>query len=227
MFGTPAEPKKTDLLALANRGINEAGDAYTNVINSWVFTFAKTNTEGTINLSVNDLTARDTPFSRDKATMEAEFKGPDGEDFRVVLKKIHKEGPYEHEVFGGVATNVLLHGTTGRGTPFVPREFSYIVIWGEGDLYRNGELIDSDLSVFVEVSQRASKENFKMRLNESEFEEVGMKIHLVLFASVTKDSGNEVPPMKTGIILPDGKEQPFIHVNFIENIKITGNELIY
>jgi hypothetical protein len=223
LFGTPASPLNTELLPLAARDVNTPGTAYTTTKKPTLFSNNIKVVSGTIKMSVQDLAALDNPKSLDRAEMEASFKGPKGEDFKVILKKLIPVGP-DHQFFGGVGTDVLMHGATGIGTPLVPREFSYITLWGIGDLYRNGKLADSGRIIHVMVSERIRDDNFKVGFGVAKPGE--LEIHLVMPPKKGSPSGPVDSPVPTGVTLPNGKQQPFIHVNFYGNIKVEGDRYL-
>jgi len=223
LFGTPQSPLNADLLPLSNREVNADGTAYTTIKNPSMFSNNIEETSGSITISVQDLTAKDNPNSKDKAKMEANFKGPNGEDFRVVLKKLIPVGP-DHPFFGGVGTNVLMHGATGIGSPLVAEEFSYITLWGTGDFYKDGELVDENRIIHIMVSERTRDENFKVGFGVAQPDE--LEIHLAMPPKKGSPTGPIDSPLPTGVILPNGNEQPFIHTNFYGNITMTGNQFI-
>jgi hypothetical protein len=223
LFGTPQNPLNVDLLPLGMRAVNEEGTAYTTTSKPLMFSNKTKQTTGSIKISVEDLTAKDGPNGKDKAEMEANFKGPDGADFKVVLKKLISKGG-EHQMFGGVGTNVLMHGATGIGTPLVAEEFSYITLWGLADFYRNGKLMDTNRIVHVMVSERTRGDDFKVGFGVAKPNE--LEIHLVMPPKKGTPAGPIDSPLPTGVILPNGVEQPFIHTNFYGNIKVNGNQFV-
>lgn len=223
IFGTPENPLNVELLPIAMRDVNADNTAYTTIKKPLMFSNKIKKTTGSIKISAEDLTALDNPKSKDKAEMEANFRGPNGEDFKVILKKLIPVGP-DHPFFGGVGTNVLMHGDTGIGTPLVSREFSYITLWGVGDLYKNGELIDKGRIIHVMVSERTRDDNFKVGFGVAKPDE--LEIHLALPPKKGTPTGPVDSPVPTGVELPNGVEQPFMHVNFYGNIKMTGNQFV-
>lgn len=223
IFGTPKNPLDTARLPLVARDVNASGTAYTTTKKPLMFSNNIKKTTGSIEISVEDLTALDTPNSKDKATMVANFKGPNGKSFKVVLKKLIPVGP-EHTFFGGVGTNVLMHGNTGIGTPLVTKEFSYITLWGVGDLYENGKLVDKGRIIHMMVSERTRNDNFKVGFGVAKPNQ--LEIHLLLPPKKGSPAGPVDSPVPTGVILPNGIEQPFIHVNFYGNIKMAGNQFV-
>lgn len=223
IFGTPQNPLNVDLLPLAMRSIDAAGTAYTTTSKPVPFSNKVKETTGSIKISVNDLTSKDSPNSKDTAKLEANFKGPNGENFRVVLTKLITVGP-KHPFFGGVGTNVLMHGATGIGTPLFAEVFSYITLWGVADLYKDGELVDENRIIHMMVSERIRDDNFKLGLGVAKPNE--LEIHLIMPPQEASPTGPVDSPLLTGVILPNGAEQPFIHTNFYGDISVTGNQFI-
>ncbi len=223
IFGTPQNPLNIDLLPLAMRDVNNNGTAYTTTKKPVPFSNKFKKTSGSITISVEDLTAKDSKKSKDTAKMEANFKGPNGENFKVVLNKLIPVGP-THPFFGGVGTNVLMHGATGIGTPLVAEEFSYITLWGVGTLYKNGKLVDRGRIIHMMVSEKTRGDDFSLGLGVAKPDE--LEIHLIMPPQKGSPTGPIDSPLPTGVKLPNGVEQPFIHVNFYGNITTTGNRFI-
>ena len=220
LFGTPAEPLNVELLPLDNRLANADGSAYTTIKNPSMFSNNIKMTTGEFKMSVVDVTAKDGMGSADEVSMEAEFIGPKGREFRVTMNKIIPKGP-DHPFFGGVGTNVLMHGGTGIGTPLVVEEFSYITAWGIGDIFIDGELVDSKRVIHIMVSERTRDDDFKVGFGVAKPDE--LEIHLAMPPLKGSPTGPVPSPVPTGVTLPNGKDQPFIHVNFYGNAKLDGN----
>lgn len=220
LFGTPAEPLNVELLPLGNRLANADGSAYTTIKNPSMFSNNIKMTTGEFKMSVVDVTAKDGMGSADEVSMEAEFIGPKGREFRVTMNKIIPKGP-DHPFFGGVGTNVLMHGGTGIGTPLVVEEFSYITAWGIGDIFIDGELVDSKRVIHIMVSERTRDDDFKVGFGVAKPDE--LEIHLAMPPFKGSPTGPVPSPVPTGVTLPNGKDQPFIHVNFYGNAKLDGN----
>lgn len=220
LFGTPSAPINVDLLPLSNRETNADGSAFTTIKNPAMFSNKIKMTTGTFTMQVRDLTSKDTSASIDEVAMEAHFIGPDGKKYRVTMNKVIPVGP-DHPFFGGVGTDVLMHGATGIGTPLVVQEFSYITAWGLGDIYVDGDKVDSKRMVHVMVSERTRDDNFKLGFDVAKPDE--LEIHLAMPPIKGSPNGPVKSPVPTGLTLPNGKTQPFIHVNFYGNAKLTGN----
>ena len=220
LFGTPDAPINVDLLPLDNRLTNADGSAYTTAKNPAMFSNNIEMTTGSFNIEVKDITAKDNPDSLDEVKMEASFVSPTGQTIRVTMDRVIPVGP-DHPFFGGVGTNVLMHGATGIGTPLVVEEFSYITAWGLGDIYVDGEKVDSNRVVHVMVSERTRDADYMVGFDVAQPDQ--LEIHLALPPLKGSPTGPMASPVPTGVTLPNGNEQPFIHVNFYGNLSLSGN----
>lgn len=223
LFGTPDAPLATQVLPLAARETNADGTAFTTTREMTPFSNNIREITGNFSMSVRDNAARDGLPAKDEVALESTFKGPGGKEYRVVVDRVIPKGP-DHPFFGGVGTNVLMHGSTGIGTPFVVREMSYAVLWGIGDLYVDGEKVDGGRVVHVMVSERTRDENYQLGFEVAQPDE--LEVHLMLPNTKVSPTGPVTSPVPTAMVLANGDEQPFIHVNFYGNIKVTGNHLV-
>lgn len=222
IFGTPKAPLNTDLLPLKMRATNAARTAYTTTAKPGPFSNNIKMITGNVTISSDDRTPLDGPGSKDRVALRAEFDGPQGQTYLVVMNKVIPKGP-DHNFFGGVGTNMLMHGNTGIGTPLVTTEFSYITAWGVGDLYIDGEKTDTNRIVHVMVSERTRDEAFKVGFGVARPKD--LEVHVILPPRKVSPNGPVKSPVPTGVTLPNGMEQPFIHVNFYGNARMTGNPL--
>ena len=221
LFGTPVEPLNVELLPLGNRLTSDDGSAYTTIKNPSMFSNNIKMTTGEFQMSVVDATAKDGMGSKDEVAMEASFLGPNGRTFQITMNRIIPKGP-DHPFFGGVGTNVLMHGGTGIGTPLVAEEFSYITAWGIGDISIDGELVDSGRVVHIMVSERTRDDEYKVGFGVANPDE--LEIHLAMPPVKGSPDGPVASPVPTGVTLPNGKDQPFIHVNFYGEASLEGNQ---
>lgn len=221
IFGTPDAPLNVDLLPLENRLANADGSAYTTIKNPAAFSNNIKMTTGTFNVTISDLTAKDSPDSADKIDLDASFIGPNGKTYRVVMNKVIP-GSTVHQNIGAHATKERMLGANGIGTPLVAEEFSYITAWGIGDLYIDGELVDTKRVVHVMVSERTRDDDFKVGFGVAKPDD--LEIHLMLPPAKGSMNGPVMSPVPTGLILPNGVEQPFIHVNFYGDADLDGNQ---
>ncbi len=222
VFGTPDNPLKTNLLPLEMRGVSEDGKSFTTTAPGPFSNNVKKIT-GEISLSIKDITPTDSPASKDDATLVATFTDPSGKNtYRVVLERLIPVGP-EHQFFGGVGTDVYMHGTTEIGTPLMPSMFSYVTLWGYGDLYVNDQLVDSKRVIHLMVTERLRDDNLNLGFDPAKPSE--LEIHLIMPPSKVTPNGPVDSPVPTGFVLPNGVEQPFIHVNFY-GVSIEGDRFV-
>ncbi len=220
LFGTPNAPLNVELLPVAMRATNADGSAYTTIKKPLMFSNKTKLTTGSFEMMVNDRSAKDGKGSKDQIAMDARFIGPKGQKFRVTMTKLITGGG-EHPMFGGVGTNVLMHGGTGIGTPLVAQEFSYITAWGLGDIYIDGKKVDSKRVIHVMVSERTRSNDYKIGFGVANPDK--LEIHLAMPPLKGSPAGPVKSAIATGVILPNGKQQPFIHVNFYGNANLEGN----
>lgn len=226
-FGTNEDPKSLDIVPLTNRRIGEDGKVYLD--SNSAISFNRAMGSGSIEVRVKDLVALDDQSGKhDEVMIDAKFLAPDGSEFEV---KVDKPFPptTDWEAFGGVVINQVAHGESPVGTPFIVPEFTYIMIHGIGDVYKDGELIDTDRFVFFMVSEKYRPDDFKSGKKIPSNTD-NLIVHLVLPSYKFVDGEMVGIPIPTGLQVDDGtgelKEQIHMHVNFLENIKIVGNPLI-
>jgi hypothetical protein len=218
LFGTPANPKGTghDVgVPLKARGTDEAGKAYTMTTIPTPFSDKAADISGSFEVEAWDRTPKDTPKSKDKAKAEFDFTSPGGKhSYRVVLKKVIPVGPH-HPFGGGVIADDKIHGVTGIGTRMEPTQYAYAAFWGVGQLWRDGEKLAGNRVVHFMATEQVRGENFKL-LFDQELPHQGIQAHLMLPNEVVTKTGPATKPVPTGFTLPNGKEQPFIHVMFLD-----------
>lgn len=172
VFGTPARPAGFETTApfpllgvplglrLTYKG------AYTITDHATPFSNWREVGTGSVRMTLVDATATDGARSKDKVDFEARFKLPDGVSYRVVCKKPLPHG-MAYPFFGGVATNVLIHGGTGIGTRLMPTEFMYAGFWGVGDVYRDGKLVNPGHLIHVMLTEAVRGERYRLDFDGS------------------------------------------------------------
>ncbi len=226
-FGTPAKPLGLDIIPIANRVVSKDGTRFAGLKESVSFSLERTmSMNAHIALEATDLTPLDSRQSWDKAHMETTFDGPSGEKFKVVLKRL-APGNLNQQTFGGVMFNHLIHGETGVGTDRIPAVFAYQSIKGFVDVYKDGELIAEDVFGYIATSHNAPnvlnphKEAGLYNVDQPMAER--LIIHMVVHPYTETYEYRRIP---TGVIGPDGKEQDFFHINFDENVVVSGNRFL-
>ncbi len=224
VFGTPDQPKALEALPLAARKVSEDGSEFTTTKKPGPFSNKVAASEGELSLTIRDRTPIDGKNSRDTAELEATFEAPSGEHtYRVVLEKLIPVGPH-HQFFGGAATNVWMHGSTGVGEPFMPATFSYVTLWGFGDFYRDGEKLDERRLIHVMLTPRMRNEENELGFGVANRDK--LEIHFIMPPTKVTHGHPEEVPLPTKLILPNGKEQPFVHFNYYGNIEVEGNKYL-
>ncbi|SDG09838.1 hypothetical protein SAMN05216241_105123 [Limimonas halophila] len=158
----------------------------------------------------------------DTATMEAEFTDPQGNEYRVVLDHVVKPPFPGYETDGGVFLDGYLHGTTGIGSPLMPQVWTIAAWWGVGELYVNGELVNDHRVMHLMTTEVVRDNNYKLAqqadlpLAPENWLVKGQPhhTHLILPPIQGTKKGPVFDPVESAFELPNGKNQPFIHVMF-------------
>jgi hypothetical protein len=215
VFGTEDNPTGTEQPALflgvpeAMRTVGEDGSLQTNVPTPFGDNFAAV--EGaSVKHTVVDATAIDGATTKDEIDFEATFQAPEGQgEYRVVVQKPAAHG-WAYPTGGGVVTDVILHGVTGWGTRLMPTEFTYSAFWGAGDVYHNDELVAEGHGIHVMITEFVRKDPYDLVFDE-DVNPNSRHLHLMALPFNLK---GEQQPLSTGFMLPNGMEQPFLHVMF-------------
>ncbi len=229
IFGTPDAPLGFEEgigVPVEDRNVNENGTAFTNTSVDTAFSNEYEQVNGTFEARMVDITKVDTPDSNDTAEAEFIFTDPTGEnEYRVVLTDIIPVGP-AHPFMGGVMIDSYLHGKSSIGDRMVPTAYAYGALWGVGELYINGELVSDNRVVHIMATEqlRTTDEEFRL-LFDNELPHEGIHTHIVLPDLVVTEEGPVQEPVPTGYMLPDGTEQPFMHVLF-EDTEIQGLDVL-
>jgi hypothetical protein len=232
IFGTPGAEKGLDLLPIAKRadtpggyffsmdGVNPAPTPFSN--NSAIIT-------GEAEVKVKDVTALSGSSTKDKVNAKFTFTNPAGDEYKVVIKEALPEIP-DHENFGGVGINALQHGATGIGTPLMPQLMAYVAFWGKADLYVNGELqngVDENgnpvgmrfAHFMLSERVRSTDGDYTLAFDDQVDSDGTWQAHLILPNVGLTSDGPVTSPVPTGFTLPNGVEQPFMHIMF-DSIKV-------
>jgi hypothetical protein len=107
------------------------------------------------------MTFWDRGASGDSVDGVAQFRSQDGANWRVVLNRVAPEdaGPMEPH-FGGVATDITYHGSTGVHVPLVPTVRSVASYWGMAEVYRNDQLVARDAPAHVMMTSATRGPDF-------------------------------------------------------------------
>lgn len=167
--------------------------------------------------------------ARDSATLAINFTDPEGNRYVIHLKELLQPPIPGDETGGGVVTSNFLHGLTGTGTPLMPTEFNYGALWGQADLYVNGELAQEDHVAHFMTTQTVRNQTYGLAhdgdLPLKPEETIAGQIHQThgFFTPIkVTSSGPQFEPVDTNFTLPNGQDQPFIHVMFEEDEIVEG-----
>jgi hypothetical protein len=64
-----------------------------------------------------------------------------GHTYKIVMTGFEGGKPF---MSGGIARNLYLHGTTGRGPPVLPKVWTFLGGWGHADVYEDGKILYKD-----------------------------------------------------------------------------------
>lgn len=157
-----------------------------------------------------DATATDGATTKDEIDFEATFPAPEDQGtYRVVVQKAAPHG-WAYPTGGGVVTDVILHGVTGWGTRLMPTEFTYSAFWGPGDVYHNDELVAEGHGIHMMLTEYVRENPYDLVFDEG-VDPSRRHLHLMALPFTLK---GEQAPLPTGYMLPNGMEQPFLHVMF-------------
>lgn len=176
--------------------------------------------DGRLTISAIDATATDAATTRDKVRFKASWKDAKGNTYEVrCCKKLAAHG-LEFPTFGGVVTNIIMHGFTGIGTPLMPSEYTYFAFWGFGQVMKNGKTLDKPRLIHGMLTEYVREKGYALGWDR-DITPTRRQFHLMIapFKPNMKRKVFVKSPVKTGFFLPNGKQLPFWHVMF-ENLKI-------
>jgi len=162
----------------------------------------------------------------DTATFEAQFTDPAGNDYRVTLDHVVKPPFPGYKTQGGVMTDSVHHGTTGTGSPLMPKVETHAAFWGLGELYINGEKVDDQRVMHLMTTEVVRDKDYNLvhsndlPLGPEERHVRGQEHHTHLMMPPIRGVPGKGPvfdPVPTTFELPNGKKQPFLHIMFEED----------
>lgn len=175
-----------------------------------------------LQLKMTDITATDAATTEDTTQMKASWQDSEGNTYTVKCCKMMASHGLEWPTFGGVATNHILHGFSGMGTPLMPTEFTYAAFWGMGSVSKNGEVLAQPRMIHGMLTEYVRTEGYELA-KDSEVNPKRRHFHLMVppMKPVPEETRYEHSNVATGFELPNGKELPFWHVMF-ESIEVSS-----
>jgi hypothetical protein len=226
IFGTPDQPLGFEEgvgVPLDDRNTTPDGTAYTTTKSPTPFSDNWAQITGRGEAVVLDRTARAGDSTRDRIHDVYTFTSPDGAHrYRVETTRPLSRLP-DHENFGGVGLNVAMHGRTGIGTKLMPQFISFITYWGVADLYVDGQKVANDRFVHVMTAERSRdiEGDYSLGFDE-DVDPNSVHTHLILPPIRVTDQGPVDSPVPTGFTLPNGMEQPFLHIMYEQVNELRG-----
>jgi len=220
IFGTPAMPKKfggTPVVAgVPLKMRDKEGDRYTkmNTVSPFGNKYMIMK-NGKLSIDAMDVTATDAAKTDDKVKMDASWQDDQGNTYEIKCCDAMASHGIDYPTFGGVVTNVILHGFSGIGTPLMPSEYTYFAFWGMGKVLKNGKVLDEPRLIHGMLTEYVRKEDYKLAWDKGVTPE---KRHFHLISVPMKpDMKNfsmSESPVNTGFNMKNGKTLPFWHVMF-------------
>jgi len=192
---------------------------------------------GQFDATYTDVVQTDTPgkpaATPDTAEFEAEFTDPAGNEYRVVLDHVVKPPMPGYQTQGGVMTEDFHHGTTGTGSPLMPRVYTFGAFWGLGELYINGEKVDDHRMMHLMTTEVVRDKDYRLvtsdelPLGPDERHIRDQETHTHLMMPPIRGVPGEGPvfdPVPTAFELPNRNNQPFLHIMWEEDRMTSTNQ---
>ena len=166
----------------------------------------------------------------DEARMTAEFSDPQGNRYRVELDHVVQPPFPGYHTQGGVIVDGGHHGTTGTGSPLMPRQYTRAAFWGVGTVEINGEKLDGFRVMHMMTGEVVRNRDYELVEDEElplspDERHIGNQPHHThLVVLPIKPPPPKFNPNVTKFELPNGKMQPFIHIMY-EQDSVTEWEL--
>lgn len=160
----------------------------------------------------------------DEVELETWFHDPAGNKYRLEFDHVVQPPFPRYTTQGGVFIDGELHGTTGTGTPLMPRMDTHAAWWGIAHLYINGDKVDTKVAHLM-TTDVVRKRDYSLALDEEmplaeserHIPDQEHHTHLIVLPIKPTPKGPVHEAVKTAFELPNGKKQPFIHMMFEED----------
>lgn len=156
----------------------------------------------------------------DTARFEAQFSDPAGNQYRVVLDHVVKPPFPGYRTEGGVMLDSVHHGTTGTGSPLMPKVETRAALWGVGALYVNGEKAGDGRVMHLMTTEVVRDKDYNLvhsrdlplAPGERHIKNQETHTHLMMPPIKGTKDGPVFSPVPTAFELPNGEQQPFLHI---------------
>lgn len=188
---------------------------------------------GSMDVTYKDRQPRDTMppgNTSDTADLSTNFTDPAGNSYRIEIDHVVQPPIPGYATAGGVLVNGYHHGITATGSPLMPRVYTYGAFWAVVDVYVNGELASEHQVGHFMTTQVVRNADYELAIDEelplppSDRPIVGQTHHThgVVFPFAATPDGPRPRPVNTSFTLPNGQDQPFIHVMFEQDRVVEG-----
>ncbi|MFB6196467.1 MAG: hypothetical protein ABEI80_09875 [Haloplanus sp.] len=207
------------------RETNSDGTAYTQTAVPTPFSDNVLRVSGRINVAYRDRRPYDLPAeygsSPDTVSLDVAFTDPDGQSYELDVHHTIQPPIPTWETGGGVITDTWIHGTTGTESPLLPRTYTYGAFWGICDVIADGDVVNENMVIHAMTVQNMRKSNKEIVLQEEmplapdeTFSGQSHHTQLIVPPITVGPDGPVHEAVNTGYELPNGHEQPFIHLTF-------------
>lgn len=171
-------------------------------------------------------TLTDTP---DAVKATARFTDPAGNEYELVIDKIWQPPIPGWQTGGGVVTNTWIHGTSGTESPLFPRVFAWGAFWGVGKVIVNGKVVNENQWIHFMTTQVVRNKKYQLVTQdelpltpEEAFAGQPHHTHVIVRPVKFTPDGPVFEPVHTAFKLPNGQNQPFLHIMFEQDIIVKG-----
>lgn len=154
------------------------------------------------------------------------FTDPKGNNYELVPMLAFQPPIPGYKTQGGVLTDGTHHGTTGTGSPLMPEVYTWGAFWAIGNVKINGEVADKKKVMHCMTTETVRNTNYELSLSDELPLPKGETIagqrhhtHCIVLPITITPNGPKHEPVTTAFELPNGKNQPFIHIMY-ENDKL-------
>ncbi len=221
-------------LPMKARATNDAGTAFTTTKNPTAVSDKGKIVGGSFRAVYRDRVPYDQPGqwadAPDDVDVTASFTDPQGNEYALKVERLWQPPIPDWETGGGVVTDAWLHGTTGTESPLFPRVFSYGAFWGIGKVIVNGETVNRNQWIHFMTTQTVRNRDYELAVqtelplaSENTIAGQAHHTHVVVRPVKITEHGPAFEPVHTEFTLPNGKNQPFLHIMFEQDIIVADD----